>query len=426
MLGAILLEGRSALTRVAAALQPADFYTDAHRTIFAAMCALEAAHQPLDLITLAAELGRREDLKTVGGEAKLAALVEQAALAVHLDSYTSIVRDCGVRREAIQASVELMSDGYETTQDVEGLVDKADTRIRALKARLVSADGAGAPRHLSSVLDRVVTDLEGDSPAKIVGTPFPSLNQFLAGGFLPGELVYLGGYAGFGKTAMALEIATAAAARGHGVLVVSREMLVEALGRRLLSQHAHVPALALRAGYLSETEWDLIRGALPKLRGLPVWLTDRVSTISQIEALARMVRERHVITLLVVDYLQLIRGGRGITDKRLEVEHVSGALKALAVDEHLVVLCLSAMARRERGARNRRPEMADLRETGRLEHDADIILLGWRRDMTAPETELIVAKGRDVKTGVIDLLFFGATLTFEEQSNRQPGDEPPF
>jgi replicative DNA helicase len=156
-------------------------------------------------------------------------------------------------------------------------------------------------------------------------------------------------------------------------------------------------------------------------------MTDRIASIAQIEALVRLARERHDVKLVVVDYLQLIRGPRGVTDKRLEVEAVSGQLKTLAQEHKIVVIALSAMSRRERGAGGRRPTIADLRETGRLEHDADVILLGWRPDNTSRETELIIAKGRGVKTGTVELLFFGDTLTFREKSTRDPGeDEVPF
>jgi replicative DNA helicase len=333
-----------------------------------------------------------------------------------------------VLRESIQVSTQLATSAYDAKDDPEALVDEALERMRALKVRLLESDASGlAPRSLAAVLDQVELDLQAGPPQGVVGTPFPSVNQFLAGGFHQGELVLLGGYAGFGKTAMAMEVATATGARGNAVLVISREMLVEALARRMLSQHSNVAASSLRSGNLDELEWSQIREALPRLRGLPVWLTDRAASISQIEAMVRLERERHDLKLLVVDYLQLVRGPRGIGDKRLEVEHVSGALKALAQEHRIVVLALSAMSRRERGAGNRRPTIADLRETGRLEHDADIILLGHRPDMSKQETELIIAKGRGNATGTVELLFFGHRLTFEEKSIREPGEEPvPF
>lgn len=422
VLGAVLLEGREALPHVI--LRPTDFYTEAHRSIFTAMLTLTERREPVDLLTVSEELRRADALEFSGGPAALALLVEQASIGSHLVAYARLVRDAALHRETIQAATQIATLAFDAKDEPEVLIDDALERFRGLKGRLLESDTAGlAPRSLASVLERVVGDLQDGPPPGVVRTPFPSVNQFLAGGFHSGEFVLLGGYAGFGKTAMALEITTATAARGDAVLVISREMLVEALGRRLLSQQSGVDASSLRSGHLDAQEWDYIREALPKLHALPVWMTDRAVSIAQIEAMVRLERERHDLKLLVVDYLQLVRGPRSVTDKRLEVEHVSGALKALAQEHRIVVLAISAMSRRERGAPSRRPTIADLRETGQLEHDADIILLGHRPDMAKQETELIIAKGRGNRTGIVELLFFGNRLTFEEKSIHE---EVPF
>jgi len=427
ILGAILLEGPAALTRVEPTVRPSDFYIERNRVIYDAMLGLHRRRQPVDLLTLQEELRRSEQLEFVGGAAALALLTEDGAVAAYLDSYVRVIRDMAILRELIQMSTHTITAAFDAHDDVDELLDGLEVQIRELRTRRMSADTQGLGlRSLEDVLDRAIAELKAGPPPGVIVTPWPSLNHLLAGGYHPGELIFDGGYPGSGKTARALEQVIYAGRHGDAVMVVSREMLLEALGRRMLSQSAHVSASALRAGRLDLDDWERINGALPTLKGLPVWMTDRVGSIAQIEALVRMGVDRHQVKLFVVDYLQLIRGPRGITDKRLEVEAVSGTLKAIAQEHKIVVIALSAMSRRERGAENRRPTVSDLRESGRLEHDADIILLGWRPDNGAHESELIVAKGRGNRTGTVEMLFFGDTLTFQEKSNRVPGDEAPF
>lgn len=266
---------------------------------------------------------------------------------------------------------------------------------------------------LASVLDTVLADLAAGPPA-FVRSPFPSLNRFLGGGFLPGELVYLGARPGAGKTALALILATAAAAAGQRVAVVSREMTLAALGRRILAQHAHVFASVLRAGDLDETDWTRIRAQLPRLRALPLWLTDRALSIEQVSAL---LAHPPAVDWLIVDYLQLLRGPREIRDRRLEIEHVSKTLKTLAMAHHIPVLCLSSLSRPIDRKETTRPTLASLRESGELEHDADIILSLWRTPDT-DQVELTILKARDGSQGSVQLRFDAPYVSFEELSPR--------
>jgi replicative DNA helicase len=288
-------------------------------------------------------------------------------------------------------------------------------------AERATAGTATAPETLRAVLGQVIMDLE-TGPRTTIRTPFPSVNMLLSGGFQLGELVYLGARPGFGKTALGLVLARHAAELGHPALVVSREMLVTALGRRVLAQVTRVHATALRKGVLDADEWARLEAALPKLHALPVWLTHRAVSAVQVEASIRAAHEQHGIRFVVVDYLQLIQAPRSIAEKRLAVEFVSQTLKTLAVELGLVIVCLSSLSR-PAGGISRPPHLSDLRESGALEHDADVVLMLHRPDLSRPFTQLIVAKGRDVATGTVDLLFDGPTLHFAEQSDRP---EEPF
>jgi replicative DNA helicase len=221
-----------------------------------------------------------------------------------------------------------------------------------------------------------------------------------------------------GKTALALEVARGAAKTARSVLVVSREMVNLALGRRLLVQEARVDAARVRGRRLSEEERGSVEEGLRRLRGLPVWLTDQAVSLRQITSLVAGWSASPHLDLLVVDYLQLVRAPRDIRERRLQVEALSQALKTLAVEHGLAVLCLSSLARtRDERGRDRRPTLADLRESGELEPDADVVLL-LHREVMQPETEVIVAKNRDGRVGIARLLFRAESVAFDEPSDR--------
>jgi len=282
--------------------------------------------------------------------------------------------------------------------------------------RREAVDGA-RDRSLSPVpLARVLDDLEASwrqSAPTLTRTPYARLNRYFSGGFSPGELIYLGSRPGVGKTAMALAIARAVASDGLGVLVVSREMLNLSLARRLLAQAAQVPAHHLKRRDLSLEQSAIVSDSIRALRRLPIWLTDEAVSLAEIVDLATAFEVQHRLGLIVVDYLQLVRAPREVRERRLQVEAVSQGLKTLALTLKLPVLCLSSLSRPGKEHTGRRPTLDDLRESGELEHDADIVIFLHRRPME-PETECIVAKNRDGAVGLIAMSFTAETLTFVE------------
>ena len=273
----------------------------------------------------------------------------------------------------------------------------------------------GGRVHLAAVLDAVLADIEAGHHTT-VGTGIPSLDGMLGGGFEPGNLVYLGGRPTTGKTALALQWSREVASQGHSVLVVSLEMALLALGRRVLAQAAGVDSLALKTGRLGDGEWYAIRAALPKLRTLPMWFADQAMTVDAIEALVSGFAEHPPLGLLVVDYLQLVEAP-GESDRQ-QVEYVSKGLKRLAKSARIPVLCASSLSRAPQGQRERRPALADLRQSGELEHDADIVVF-LHGDTLSGERELILAKSRDGAVGTVALRFTGATLRFQEIARRE-------
>jgi hypothetical protein len=256
-------------------------------------------------------------------------------------------------------------------------------------------------RPLGAVLDQWCAEL-GAGPPRLIATPFPSLNTYLGGGLAPGELVYLGSRPGVGKTALGLELARGAARAGHGVLVVSREMVALALARRLLAQEGRLDATDLRRAELGADQAGRLREALRRLQTLPLWLTDEAVRLEEITDLVTG-WSGPPLGLVLVDYLQLIRAPVGIRERRLQVEAVSQGLKTLAVQAGVPIVCLSSLSRPPEG-REARPTLASLRESGELEHDADVVLL-LHRALGEPATECQVAKNRDGRVGPVHLWF---------------------
>jgi hypothetical protein len=303
-----------------------------------------------------------------------------------------------------------VSDWFDAGRDLAALLAVVEETPWLTAPPAVAPIGA-VP--LGTAIDQWLAEVEAGQATPVARTPFGGLNHLLVGGFAPGELVYLGARAGVGKTSLGLELSRAVAEDGKGVVIISREMMIAAITRRMVSQAARVSAASLRRGRLGDGEWVLLRDALPKLRGLPVWLTDQAVMLEEIQALVRGFAGPPPLGLVLVDYLQLVRGPQGVRDRRLEVEGVSRALKELAVERKVPIICLSSLARPADG-RERRPTLASLRESGELEHDADVVLL-LHRELGQAETECIVAKNRDGRVGIVRLRFLAESVGFEER-----------
>jgi len=430
VLGAAIAGGAAEAARVAGWCADADFYLEKHRQIMVALRGLVGAQTPVDLVNLRDALRSADALEEIGGPAYLAQLVEEADLPMSVEAHCGLIRREAARRALIRACMEAIGQSY----DQEDVAAVAQALASASTAALAQADGGGdgtaaveGPARaysIAEVIEETLREMESEEPPPFITTPIPKLNRYLLGGFLPGDLVYFGGRPGSGKTAMDLAWVIHAA-RTHQArsLVISAEMMRMALGRRWLAQQAHVAASKLRQRDLDADEWQRLLAAQPRLASLPVSVSDDTFSLRQIAALVRAGRkEAPPLRYLVIDYLQLLQGPKAARNdgRRLEIEAISAGLKRLAKRHGLVVLCLSSLSRAktERGT-IRRPTMADLRESGSLEHDADWVLFLWQPDETKSDRQLIVAKGRDGETGDVDLTYQGEYLTFWERSERE-------
>lgn len=296
-----------------------------------------------------------------------------------------IVREAGIARLRRQG-----------VADAEQLVDEA-IAAAAPKSRVTKA-------HIGDVLVRELERMH--APQIGISTPFRLLNHVIVGGFQPGELIYLGARPAVGKSALALDFARHVAKRGAKVLLVSREMHDLALARRMLAQEGHLSASQLRLGASAIDMRDVARVA-EKLSGLPIWITDSAATLAEIDAMAEDT------DFLIVDYLQLVVAPKEIRERRLQVEHSSAGLKALALARQIPVLCLSSLSRPKEGT-NPEPTLASFRETGEIEHDADIAMLLHKPEPQGDEVICIIAKNRDGETGRVKLVFRRDWVSFHQ------------
>ena len=408
----------AALPAVLEKLVPEDFYLEAHRVLFARMRTLHDAGRGVDVLTLKDALADAGELQEAGGPALLAQLEIEGAIAHHVPEYVGIILQAAGKRRARQslmAALERIANGssvMDITQEITEQLSAITERAEPDAAR-ESRDPKA--QHIGEVLTDLLAALATSEPA-FVRTHIGMLNNRLAGGFLPGDFVLLGAGPGAGKTAFALELAHYAAQDGAPVLIISAEMNNVALGRRVLSQNAQVAARAFRNGILRPDEWQRINRILPQLVALPIHMDDASVTMSQI---TRSVKQHAGTRLLIVDYIQLLSGPKGL-DRRLEVSYLSRSLKRLAKRHNLVVLALSSITPpvQEKG-KPQRPTMRNLKESRDLDHDADTVLLLWRPSIDSTDRELIIDKGRDHETGIVKLSFAAAFLRFQELANQE-------
>lgn len=294
-------------------------------------------------------------------------------------------------------------------------VEKCVRSIAQRHAVADTADRAVAPKHIGTILREFETSLAA-GPTPTLPTPFPTLNNFLTGGFGMGELIFLGARPGVGKTALGLEIARHAAKRRAGaVVVISREMTNLALARRLVAQDGRIRATSLKRADLNAQEQWALQTSLTRLRDLPLFFTDDAVSLAEIVDLVTAVESEAPVALIVVDYLQLVRAPRDIRERRHQVEAVSQGLKTLALQFKTPLLCLSSLSRASNDDKDKPPTLASLRESGELEHDADVILL-LHRKYRDEETSCIVAKNRDGRLGEVSLLFRHEFVAFDEST----------
>jgi replicative DNA helicase len=434
VLGGILLDN-TALDRLAEVLQADDFYREAHRKIFRGMQRLSERSEPVDLITLSEELrGRGGELADVGGAAYLAELAERVPTAANIMQYARIVRDKAILRGLISTSTAIAARGYEPGQDVKALVERAEQDIFAISDREVRPAFVRIDALLGDTFRKIDRLHDQRTPVTGVPTGFADLDKLTAG-LQPSDLVVVGGRPSMGKTAFCLNIAEHAALRADcGVAVFSLEMSKEQLAMRMLCSEARVDLAKVRTGHLTDREFRELAEAAARLSYASIYVDDTpaVSVLELRAKARRLYRDPEAkLRLIVVDYLQLMRSSEGKDSREQEISEISRSLKALAKELNVPVVALSQLSRavEARQARDFKPQLSDLRESGALEQDADVILFLYRQSQYVEDSdkqgvaEIIVAKQRNGPIGNVELTFLREYTRFE---NREmlPDDGP--
>ncbi len=400
---ASLLLGHQPVENVAATLQPGDFSLERHKRIYLAILHLAETGTAIDYVTVVDELARRGQLESVDGMSYITSLTEGMPELAHLDSYVSMVRDKSILRQAIIRYHTLIQDCFHATDPTSEILARAQQAISDLTAETVPA-GFRTPMEVVNRAGGITTILSPDS-ARGIPTPWPGLNRMLVGGgLLPGQMTVIGARPSMGKTALACQIVGHAATHGVGVAFFTLEMSDAAILMRMAAARAEVDTLKLTQGLAMESEKLALSSAYADLTdedGCRLWIDDTTGcTIPAMRSALRRLAARHNIGLVVIDYLQLVETSGGSERRRYEqVSEISRGIKRLARDFNLPVVVL-AQLNRDLEREDRRPRLSDLRDSGSIEQDADVVLLPARRagqedQSNVVEMDLIIAKQRN-------------------------------
>ena len=410
-LGAMLLE-KEAIYKTIEILKAEDFYREAHRVIYEAILHLSGKSEPVDIITVSEELKQRNMLEKIGGLPYLTALANAVPTAANVEYYAKIIQEKSLLRGIISVATNIVSMGYEGSEEVDVILDQAEKEIfritqqRNLKGYISLRD------ILKETFDRI--EQLHDSKGGVTGVPtgFADLDRFTAG-LQPADLIILAARPSMGKTTFALNMARHAAIELKiPVILFSLEMSKEQLALKLLCSEAGVDSQRIRTGTLRDSDWAHISHALGRLSEAAMFIDDSPGvSVMEIRARARRIKAEHGLGMLVIDYLQLMSTRGRVENRQQEVSEISRSLKSLARELEIPVVALSQLSRAVEQRADKKPNLSDLRESGSLEQDADVVAFLYREDYYHPETErkniteLILSKQRNGPVGTVEFLF---------------------
>lgn len=420
VLGSLMID-RDAIIRIASYVRPSDFYRSAHSLIYESILALYNKREPTDLVTLVDELSRHGKLDDAGGEAYLAELIAAVPTSVHVEYYGRIVERTATLRRLIDAGTEIVRIGYDRSADVESALDDAERAIFNVSQHRSVRDFTSIAEVLETYFDRL--DTLHQHKGSVVGVPtgFADLDK-LTGGLQKSDLIIIAARPAVGKSALGLGLAYNAAVRyGHSVGMFILEMSNEQIVQRLLSMETGVDSHRMRLGHIDDSEWNSVVRAFGRLSEASIYLDDTASAnIMEVRSKARRLHAEHGLDLLIVDYLQLLTSSRRTDNRVQEISEISRSLKGLARELDIPVVALAQLSRAVESRTSHVPMLSDLRESGSIEQDADIVMFIYREDTYDPETEkkgiadLIVAKHRNGPVGTVHLRFFDRTARFAD------------
>ena len=426
VLGAMLIK-KEAIAEVSQILSASDFYRESHRMVFEAMMALFNKNEAVDLITVTEQLRKTEQLEKAGGIAAITSLANAVPTAANVEYHARIVSEKAQLRNLINAATEIAGAAYEDNDDVSEVMDKAEKRILEVAAHQTGSAFVPIGEILMDTFAKIEVLYESKGGLTGLSSGFKDLDK-LTSGLQASDLILVAARPSMGKTAFTLNIATYVAVHEkQPVAFFSLEMSKEQLVQRMLCSEGGIDSQRLRIGQLEDQDWSHLIAAANRLNEAPIFIDDTAGiTIMELRSKARRLKAEHGLKLIVIDYLQLMQGrpGKNGDNRQQEISEISRSLKALARELDVPVIALSQLSRSVESRQVKRPMLSDLRESGSLEQDADIVMFLYREDYYTPETEnkniteVIIAKHRNGPVDTVQLFFHKQFTKFADLSPR--------
>ena len=431
VLGAMLFE-ESALVRAIEILKPFYFYDDPHQKIFLAAQSLFEKNQAVDIVTVAEELRRSRQLEEVGGASYLAQLTAMVPTAVNVEHYAQIVKEKALLRSLISTASQILQQSYESDSNVSELVDRAEQLIFEIGQHQVEGKFISLKDVIRASIETIDQLYQRKEHVTGLATSFKEFDIKTAG-LQPSDLIIIAGRPSMGKSAFVSSICEHIGVDlKKPIAFFSLEMSKEQLVQRMLCSHARVNAQSVRTGYLSHQDWPKLTAAAGKLSEAPIYIDDSPTlTALALRAKARRLKAQYNIELVVVDYLQLMQGFGRSESRQQEISEISRSLKALARELRVPVIAVSQLSRAVESRTGNRPQLSDLRESGAIEQDADVVVFLFREEYYHPEkeesrnkAEAIIAKQRNGPTGTIELVFLKEWTRFDNPEFHREEEVP--
>lgn len=434
VVGSILID-KNAIVKIADFIHTDDFYYDPHAIVFGAMLELFNRRSPIDLLTIASLLRDKKKLEEIGGESYLAALTAGVPTASHIVQYALIVKHKATLRRLLEAGDEITGLGYNETDALEEILEQAEKTLFSVSQTFIKDRFIHIKEILNQTYEKIAELHDAEEKDKYRGIPlgYASLDKKLSG-LQAADLIIIAARPSMGKTALALNIAQNIAQLGKSVGIISLEMSKEQLVERLFCSLLEVDSWKLRTGQLEEDDFERIGGVMDSLDKAKIYIDDSVgNTIVELRAKTRRLQMEHGLDLLIIDYLQLMTVDRkysiSVTNRVQEISEISRALKGLSRELHIPIIALSQLSRAVELRTDKRPQLSDLRESGAIEQDADVVLMMYREDYydelsdRPGMTDIFIRKHRNGPTGHIELRFEKSRMRFyelDEQHQYQP------
>ena len=425
VLGSMLLE-KEAIGRAIELIDESMFYKESNRIVFSSIVKLYDTNKAIDTVTIIDELKRKDSLDEIGGPPYITSLTSSIPTAANIEYYAKIVKEKAILRNLISTSSQIISESYDATSNVDTLLDKAERMIFDISSRKIETKTFSLKDVIKDSIETIDRLYQRKENITGVATGFHSFDIKTAG-LQPSDFIVVAGRPSMGKSALVTCIAEhVGVIEKRPVAFFSLEMSKEQLAQRMLCSHARVDSHKVRTGFLSQADWPRLVNAAGKLSETPIFIDDTPSiSVLELRAKARRLKAQHNIELLILDYLQLMRGPVGADNRQQEISEISRSIKALARELRIPIIAVSQLSRAVEQRSDRRPQLSDLRESGAIEQDADLVVLLLREEYYNPTdenrgiAEVIIAKQRNGPVGTLKLAFISEFTKFENLAREE-------